>query len=85
MLHLLRSLTPNQLSAVIASYLGWTRDAFDFFILVSKKTARGRAQADRDTRWAIVVRSKLKRSASLFSKSLRFALPIGSIASVAML
>jgi hypothetical protein len=37
MLHLLRSLTPNQCSAVIASYLGWTLDAFDFFILVSKK------------------------------------------------
>jgi hypothetical protein len=34
MLHLLRSLTPNQRSAVIASYLGWTLDAFDFFILV---------------------------------------------------
>jgi MFS transporter, SHS family, lactate transporter len=34
MLHLLRSLTSNQRSAVIASYLGWTLDAFDFFILV---------------------------------------------------
>src|SRR5580693_7388089 len=34
MLHLLRSLTPNQRRAVIASYLGWTLDAFDFFILV---------------------------------------------------
>ena len=34
MLHLLRSLTPNQRGAVIASYLGWTLDAFDFFILV---------------------------------------------------
>jgi SHS family lactate transporter-like MFS transporter len=33
-LHLLRSLTPNQRSAVIASYLGWMLDAFDFFILV---------------------------------------------------
>jgi SHS family lactate transporter-like MFS transporter len=34
MLHLLRSLAPNQRRAVIASYLGWTLDAFDFFILV---------------------------------------------------
>jgi SHS family lactate transporter-like MFS transporter len=34
MLHLLRSLTPNQRGAVIASYLGWKLDAFDFFILV---------------------------------------------------
>ncbi len=34
MLHMLRSLTPTQRGAVIASYLGWTLDAFDFFILV---------------------------------------------------
>jgi MFS transporter, SHS family, lactate transporter len=34
MLRLLRSLTPNRRGAVIASYLGWTLDAFDFFILV---------------------------------------------------
>jgi MFS transporter, SHS family, lactate transporter len=34
MLSLLRSLTPRQRNAVIASYLGWTLDAFDFFILV---------------------------------------------------
>ncbi|MDW6023932.1 MFS transporter [Mesorhizobium sp. BAC0120] len=30
----LRSLTPSQRNAVIASFLGWTLDAFDFFILV---------------------------------------------------
>ena len=30
----LRSLTPAQRNAVIASFLGWTLDAFDFFILV---------------------------------------------------
>src|SRR3954470_442004 len=30
----LRSLTPTQRNAVIASYLGWTLDAFDFFIMV---------------------------------------------------
>lgn len=30
----LRALTPTQRNTVIASYLGWTLDAFDFFILV---------------------------------------------------
>jgi SHS family lactate transporter-like MFS transporter len=30
----LRALTPNQRSAVFSAYLGWTLDAFDFFILV---------------------------------------------------
>jgi SHS family lactate transporter-like MFS transporter len=30
----LRRLTPAQRNAVIASYLGWTLDAFDFFIMV---------------------------------------------------
>jgi SHS family lactate transporter-like MFS transporter len=30
----LRALTPKQRSAVLASYLGWTLDAFDFFLLV---------------------------------------------------
>ena len=30
----LRHLTPTQRNAVIASYLGWTLDAFDFFIMV---------------------------------------------------
>ena len=30
----LRALTPNQRSAVVASFLGWTLDAFDFFIIV---------------------------------------------------
>ena len=34
MLHLLRELSSKQRSAVLASYLGWTLDAFDFFILV---------------------------------------------------
>jgi hypothetical protein len=34
MLRSLRSLTPSQRNAVVASYLGWTLDAFDFFILV---------------------------------------------------
>lgn len=30
----LRALTPRQRSTVVASYLGWTLDAFDFFLLV---------------------------------------------------
>jgi MFS transporter, SHS family, lactate transporter len=30
----LRGLTPNQRNAVLASFLGWTLDAFDFFIIV---------------------------------------------------
>lgn len=34
MLNDLRSLDAKQRSAVLASYLGWTLDAFDFFILV---------------------------------------------------
>ena len=34
MLTLLKALTPSQRNTVIASYLGWTLDAFDFFILV---------------------------------------------------
>src|SRR5262245_42165966 len=34
MLSLLTTLTRSQRNAVIASYLGWTLDAFDFFILV---------------------------------------------------
>lgn len=34
MLHELCALTPSQRDAVLASYLGWTLDAFDFFVLV---------------------------------------------------
>ena len=30
----LRALTPRQRNAIVASYLGWTLDAFDFFLLV---------------------------------------------------
>ena len=33
-LHDLRDLTPNQRNAVLACFLGWTLDAFDFFIIV---------------------------------------------------
>jgi len=35
----LKSLTKAQKSAIWASYLGWTLDAFDFFLLVFLKTA----------------------------------------------
>jgi SHS family lactate transporter-like MFS transporter len=38
----LKSLEPSQRSAIWASYLGWTLDAFDFFLLVFLKTAIGR-------------------------------------------
>jgi SHS family lactate transporter-like MFS transporter len=30
----LRALTPNQRNVVVATFLGWTLDAFDFFIIV---------------------------------------------------
>ena len=42
MLHLLRALTPRQRSAVLTSYLGWTVDAFDFFISSSSYRHRDR-------------------------------------------
>src|SRR5947199_3008042 len=38
----LKSLEPSQRSAIWASYLGWTLDAFDYFLLVFLKTAIGR-------------------------------------------
>ena len=38
----LKSLEPSQRSAIWASYLGWTLDAFDFFLLVFLKVAIGR-------------------------------------------
>ncbi|HEY0790445.1 MAG TPA: MFS transporter [Chthoniobacterales bacterium] len=34
LLAILTELTPKQRNAVVASYLGWTLDAFDFFILI---------------------------------------------------
>jgi len=37
----LKSLEPSQRNAIWASYLGWTLDAFDFFLLVFLKTAIG--------------------------------------------
>src|SRR5947199_4065062 len=38
----LKSLEPAQRSAIWASYLGWTLDAFDFFLLVFLKVSIGR-------------------------------------------
>ena len=38
----LKSLEPQQRSAIWASYLGWTLDAFDFFLLVFLKVAIGK-------------------------------------------
>jgi hypothetical protein len=42
MLHLLRALTASQHSAVVANYLDWTVDAFDFFISSSSYRHRDR-------------------------------------------
>jgi SHS family lactate transporter-like MFS transporter len=38
----LKALDPSQRNAIWASYLGWTLDAFDFFLLVFLKTAIGK-------------------------------------------
>ena len=38
----LKALEPSQRNAIWASYLGWTLDAFDFFLLVFLKTAIGK-------------------------------------------
>jgi SHS family lactate transporter-like MFS transporter len=38
----LKSLEPSQRNAIWASYLGWTLDAFDFFLLVFLKSAIGK-------------------------------------------
>ncbi len=38
----LKSLEPSQRSAIWASYLGWTLDAFDFFLLVFCQLAIGK-------------------------------------------
>src|SRR3954470_6634170 len=45
----LKSLKPAQRSAIWASYLGWTLDAFDFFLLVFLQTAIGREFGVSDT------------------------------------
>ena len=38
----LKALEPRQRSAIWASYLGWTLDAFDFFLMVFMLTAIAR-------------------------------------------
>jgi len=44
----LKALEPQQRSAIWASYLGWTLDAFDFFLLVFLKVAIGKEFAVSD-------------------------------------
>ena len=39
----LRTLTPPQRNAILAAYLGWTLDAFDFFLLVFLQGAIARS------------------------------------------
>src|SRR6476661_7778254 len=46
----LKSLEPAQRSAIWASYLGWTLDAFDFFLLVFLKVAIGKEFGVSDER-----------------------------------
>jgi SHS family lactate transporter-like MFS transporter len=46
----LKSLEPQQRSAIWASYLGWTLDAFDFFLLVFLKVAIGKEFGVSDER-----------------------------------
>ncbi len=55
MLNDLRNMTGKQRNAVIASYLGWTLDAFDFFILVFViKDVAAEFHAERSTvLWAV--------------------------------
>ncbi len=49
---MLRSLTPNQRGAVIASYLGWTLDAFDCFTdAAASHDAAGPGLADFPGAW----------------------------------
>jgi MFS transporter, SHS family, lactate transporter len=57
MLRLLRALTPVQRNAVIASYLAWTLDAFDFFILVFvlKDVAKEFATSVATVSWAFTL------------------------------
>ena len=45
----LKSLEPAQRSAIWASYLGWTLDAFDFFLLVFLKLSIGKEFGVSDT------------------------------------
>ena len=46
----LQSLEPRQKSAIWASYLGWTLDAFDFFLLAFTLSAIARNSAPTSNR-----------------------------------
>ena len=50
----LRALTSKQRNAVLASYLGWTLDAFDFFLMVFviKDVAHSFGAGKTDIAWA---------------------------------
>ena len=43
----LKALEPSQRSAIWASYLGWTLDAFDYFLMVFMLTAHRRGIRNR--------------------------------------
>ena len=53
----LKSLEPSQRSAIWASYLGWTLDAFDFFLLVFmlRRSPRNSAPTSKRSPWRIIL------------------------------
>jgi MFS transporter, SHS family, lactate transporter len=53
------SATSDHRSAVLAGYLGWTLDAFDFFLVVSCLTAIGREFHKSDTEMALTLTATL--------------------------
>src|SRR6202012_5196791 len=57
MLQALRGWSPAQKKVVVASYLGWTLDAFDFFLLVFVLTdvAKGFGVERESVAWAITL------------------------------
>ena len=46
----IKSLEPSQRSAIWASYLGWTLDAFDYFLLVFMPSTTNSSSARRRRR-----------------------------------
>jgi MFS transporter, SHS family, lactate transporter len=57
MLQPLHALTPSHRNAVVASYLGWALDAFDFFVLVFvlKDVAQEFATSVATVSWAFTL------------------------------
>jgi hypothetical protein len=70
MLHLRRALTPSRRSAVLASHLGWTVDAFDFFVLVSSWTTSRKNSASGERRLTVKVTKELGKFG--YANSLNF-------------